>query len=440
MILFKLRSSLEKTLDELRELNKSVVDGEGKVRSFTEEEQARFEALESQAQATRDAIEREEKRSKDEEIVERLGESEERQAPRVQVVRDENEDENGEYRGFKSLGEQLRAVFRAEKGQVDRRLDQVRAAAGHNETVGSEGGFLLQKDFISLLQKEALASSSVASLCSTHPVSSQSNSVSWPVIKETSRADGSRYGGVQGYWLSEAGSLTASQAEFELNELRLEKLGCLAYVTDEMLEDAAFLGSFLQNAYREEIGFKLDTAILEGDGAGKPQGILNHASLVAVAKKSSQTAGTVVADNIAKMWSRLIPSAKRRAVWLANYEVEAQLPLMTIGDQPVYIPAGGLTGQPHATLLGRPVIVVEACEKLGDQGDIVLADMSKYLLAQKGGIQGDVSIHVKFSTGESAFRFFLRVNGQPMIANAVTPYKGTSGQKLSYFVTVAARA
>ena len=48
----------------------------------------------------------------------------------------------------------------------------------------------------------------------------------------------------------------------------------LAAVTDELLADAGALENILSQAFAEEIGFKLDDAIINGDGAGKPLGVL----------------------------------------------------------------------------------------------------------------------------------------------------------------------
>jgi HK97 family phage major capsid protein len=78
---------------------------------------------------------------------------------------------------------------------------------------------------------------------------------------------------------------------------------------------------------------------------------------------------------------------------------------------------------------------------LGDKGDIILADLAGgYILAEKGGISSDMSIHVKFIYDESVFRFVLRVDGQPVRASSVTPFKGGATSTLSHFVTLNERA
>lgn len=109
------------------------------------------------------------------------------------------------------------------------------------------------------------------------------------------------------------------------------------------------------------------------------------------------------------------------------------------GGSAVYIPPGGLSSAPYGTLMGRPVIPIQQCASIGTVGDIIHADFNGYLLATKGGIQTDMSIHVRFIYDESCFRFVYRCDGQPMLASAITPAKGGSSWTQSHFVALATR-
>ena len=110
---------------------------------------------------------------------------------------------------------------------------------------------------------------------------------------------------------------------------------------------------------------------------------------------------------------------------------------LKIGTTPVYVPAGGLSEKPYETLFGRPVIPLEQCSALGEVGDIILADLNQYLLIDKGGINAQSSIHVRFLYDENVFRFIYRVDGQPIWNKPLTPYKGTATQ--SQFEALAKR-
>lgn len=348
-------------------------------------------------------------------------------------------------RPFATLGEQLRAVAAASSPaspQVDRRLFAVKAATGLSENVPSDGGFLVQQDLIAGLLRRAYEGGEFISRCRQFTISANSDRLSLPYLDETSRADGSRAGGVRGYWEDEADDAVASRPKFGRLEIVLNELKALCYATDRVLADAAALQSVIETAFPEELRFKLQDAVIRGDGAGKPLGVLGCPALVSVAKEDGQVDDTVLYENIVKMWARLWAPSRRSAVWFINQDVEPQLYSMSLavgtGGVPVYMPANGLAGQPYGTLFGRPVIAIEHADTVGDQGDILLADASQYAIVTKGGIQAASSIHVNFIYGETVFRFNYRVGGQPLWKSALTPFQSTS--TLSPFITLDARA
>jgi HK97 family phage major capsid protein len=76
--------------------------------------------------------------------------------------------------------------------------------------------------------------------------------------------------------------------------------------------------------------------------------------------------------------------------------------------------------------MGRPVVPVEAASTIGDKGDIALVDWSQYMGLTKGrDIQTDVSMHIYFDQDLTAFRFVLRVAGQPLWGSTITPENGS---------------
>jgi HK97 family phage major capsid protein len=347
---------------------------------------------------------------------------------------------------FKGLGEQLMAVKDLAKGtRRDERLFEVMAQAkalGMSEEIGSEGGFLLQPGFTAEIFRRAYEVGQLAARCKGYPVNPASNSLTINAIDEQSRATGSRYGGMQSYWVAPGVTVTPSMPKFRQIELRLKKLMSLHYATDEELADVSVLESIVGDAATEEIAWMVDEAILTGSGAGMPLGILNSPCLVTVAKETGQVAGSVVTENIAKMWGRSWGRGRANAVWLINQDVEPSLDVMSltvgVGGVPTYFPPGGIADAAYGRLKGRPVLTIENCPTLGAVGDIVLAELDQYLLANKGGVQAASSIHVQFLTDQSVFRFIFRVDGQPAWNTPLTPAKGSN--TLSPFVALAARA
>lgn len=347
---------------------------------------------------------------------------------------------------WRDNGEFLMAVARAGMGHgTDPRLvkgtDEQRST-GLNEGIGAEGGFLVKSDFSTELIKRTYELSVLASRVRKIGVSANANGLSMYGVNETSRATGSRWGGVRGYWLHEGGTKTASMPDFRKIELKLNKLIGLCYATDELMQDAAAMESIIMQAFSEEFAWLIDDSIIRGTGVGQPLGILNSPALVTVAKEAGQPGGTIHYENALNMRSRMWARSRGTANWFINQDTEPQLHTMSlavgVGGVPVYMPAGGASDMPYDKLFTRPVIPIEQASTLGTVGDINLFDLSQYLMIDKGGMQAASSIHVRFVNDEQAFRFVYRCDGQPMWNAPLTPANGTN--TLSPFVTLATRA
>ena len=96
-----------------------------------------------------------------------------------------------------------------------------------------------------------------------------------------------------------------------------------------------------------------------------------------------------------------------------------------------------IANDPYDRMLRMPMLEMEQAATLGDAGDVLLVDPTQYMLADKGGFQGAISIHVRFVNDEVVFRFIYRVDGEPIPASAITPFKGSDTR--SPFVTMEAR-
>ena len=332
--------------------------------------------------------------------------------------------------GFKSMGEFFQCVMRAGMPNeiADQRLFEVRAT-GLSEGIGSEGGFLLPTDFSAQLLRLAHETGLLPPLCLKIPIT-KGNSIDLPTIDQTSRADGSRLGGIQAYWESEAAEKTKSKPKFRSLQLALKKLIGLCWATDELIEDVALLETVIKEGFAEEFGFKLDDAIINGTGAGMPLGVMNSPCLVTASAEVGQPSATIQYENILAMWSRMPGRNRKKAVWCINQDIEPMLYSMGLvlgmGGAPVYLPPTGAAEQPYGSLFGRPVIPLEQCQTLGTAGDIILADFSTYLLGDKGAMQSAQSIHVRFVYDETCFRFVYRVDGQPLWNSTLTPFKGSN--------------
>jgi HK97 family phage major capsid protein len=343
--------------------------------------------------------------------------------------------------GFRSFGDFAVTVRRAaiEPGNLDKRLLNVATTFG-SEGTGADGGFAVPPDFRQAIWQKVMSEENL--LLRSDQLETGSNNLIYPK-DESAPWDSS--GGIQVYWEGEGTQIPQSKPALEMATMRLQKLTGLVPVSEELLEDAPGLESWLLAKAPQKMAAKINTAIVAGNGIGKPLGILNAPSVITVAEEGGQTAATVQYANIVKMWARMYAPCRRNAIWLINQDVEPQLDLMSFDPAgatkiPVYLPGGTIANQPYAMLKGRPVVPLEACSALGTAGDIILVDMTQYMTLKKAGqdIRTDVSMHLYFDQALMAFRFIFRVNGQPWWGKTLA--RQNSANPLSWAVTLADRS
>lgn len=344
--------------------------------------------------------------------------------PAVTITKDEVEQPNA----FKSAGEYFQAVRHAAyyPGDVDRRLMPWKVngegkATGMSEGVPADGGFLVIPEYSTGIIERMYKTGEILSRISKDAVTG--NTMVYNGIDETSRAS-TYYGGILGYWMAEGGTKTASKPKWYQLELKLKKVAALCYATDEQLEDTANLNSWLTRTVPNVLRTMAEDAIYNGNGVGKPLGILNSNCLVTVTR---DTASKILMADIVTMWSRRWAGVDDY-VWLIHQDAAAQLPLLAGTYQNVFMPPGGLSAAPYATLYGKPIIEVEYAQSLNTKGDIMLASLSQYQGITKGDVKSDSSIHVAFTTDETAFRFVYRIDGAPLWNSALTPFHGSNTQ------------
>lgn len=345
---------------------------------------------------------------------------------------------------FKSFSDFLRTGFRApgEFGERYNKAMGILKAANAINTLDSEsaGALVLPEyapDIASILYDNDI-------LSRTNQFTVTGNRMEFPKMQESSRADGSRTGGLLGYWIEEGDLAASSRPTVQSTELKLKKLCVVVYLTQELIDDNGYaLEQWVRQAVQRELQYMLGDAIFNGFGGGRPLGIFNSPVTVSVAAEGGQAASTIVTANVLKMYARRRYGQPVDAyAWYVNQDVEPQLFTMTLGSAgsnlAAYMPPGGLSGKPYATLMGLPVIPTEFNSALGSVGDICLANLSNYITISKGGVQELASQHVEFLREQTAIKFTFRIDGRPLYDAPTTPKYSANPQ--SDFIVLAARA
>lgn len=354
--------------------------------------------------------------------------------------------------GASRFGGMLKLMARNEseyKTRVGRALETLRKAAEAQgitkanavNTLDSESaGLLVLPEFAPEIA-ELVYDNQIMSMCDQYVVSG--NTMRFPRVDVSSRKTNRRNGGIQGQWPEEGDSQPVSRPSFGATELRLHKLVVVVFLSEEMLDDNAYmLEQWVRRAVSSEINFMTGDAIFNGDGVGKPLGFLNSPALVVVPAQGGQSAATVVPQNIENMYSRMrFGQGWEGYRFFINQDTYPQLNLMTVGSggsaAPVFLPAGNMSTAPFGSLKGIPIIPTEFNRTLGQVGDVALANLSRYLMISKAGIQESVSTHVEFLRDQTAFKFTFRIDGRPLYDSPTEPLNGTNTQ--SDFLAIATR-
>ena len=306
--------------------------------------------------------------------------------------------------------------------------------------VPADGGFLIPETLRSDLLQVALEEAVVRPRAQVIPM--ETLRVPIPMIDSTSNVS-SVFGGVICYWTEEAAALVESQASFGRVVLDAKKLTGYAEIPNELLADAPAFTSFFDDVFPKALAWYEDIGFMNGTGTGEPRGFVNCPASVQVTAEVGQPSGTIVWENIVKMYARMLPTALQNAVWIASIDTFPQLATMALsvgtGGSAVWL--GNLqqpgSAVPPVSILGRPVIFTEKTPALGTTGDISFVDLSYYLIGDRQMMQSTSSPHFKFASDKTVFRIIERVDGQPWLQSSITPHNGASA--LSPFVQLASR-
>ena len=306
-------------------------------------------------------------------------------------------------------------------GRFDDRF--VRVSAGVTETVPSVGGFGIPPTMSFSVIDRMIKGSDFMPRCMMFEAKSGSMLV--PAFDDSDRRF-SRFGGMTAEWVAEEGTIPTSKPQFRRVEMNTRGLKSVTPISNEWLANDVASADLVVTAVHETMSDAANGAIIDGDGVGKPLGILNSACAIEVDPEQGQGAGTVLYSNIRHMYSRMSPTSRMHAIWIANNDLVPELldlnrPLGTGGQfETVINENNGMF-----SLLGRPVLFTEHCPAAGERGDLAFVDFRSYGLAIRRNITIDTSPHVYFNTDQLAIRATCYIDGQSLYAKESIPKKGT---------------
>jgi HK97 family phage major capsid protein len=321
----------------------------------------------------------------------------------------------------KSFGDWLLHVARNDAAYLDKVYGTVRTKAALNEASGTGGGYLVPPEFYDGLMRVVAEQTFFRKRAFVQPMASAT--LMFPYLDVTtvqSAGVSPFFGGVQMTWTEEAQTRTETEPQFKMMELKAHELSGYAVSSNVLLQDAGIgLEKFLLTLFGQAVGWFEEYAFLQGNGVGKPLGVLNSPAAITV---NRNTANQVKFVDVATMLSKLLPSSQRRAIWVVHPYVLAQLvQLADSSGRIIWVPNnGGAQDGVPGTLFGLPVITSEKVPALGTKGDCCLIDPQLYVIGDRMQIEIAASEHVNFLKNQMTWRIVERVDGQPWLEKAIT--------------------
>ena len=325
--------------------------------------------------------------------------------------------------------------FRSEETQAHRDMWATVGSDEQSTFANPWGGFLIPEGHSPELLQVGFEPDPTASLTRNIPMSADTISIAARVDKNHSS---SVSGGLEVKWRAEADTVTATRMQFEMIEHKANMIFGTAFATEELLQRSPIsFVALLASGFGDEFGAKLADGRIRGTGVGQFAGVLGSAAKIQVAKEAGQTPDSIVAENLYKMRSR--SWGYRNAVWMVNHDAFPQLAELNqavgTGGQTIWQPS--MREDHPGMILGRPLIVSEFANTVGDADDVMLINWREYLESQFTPMQNASSIHVRFLNHETAFKVWMETAGTPWWRSALTPKNGST---LSPIVTLAERA
>jgi HK97 family phage major capsid protein len=293
---------------------------------------------------------------------------------------------------------------------------------------GTEGGFAVPEQFrpelLQVQPQEAIFEPRATVIPAGDPPDAK---ISMPSLDQTSAKN--IYGGVVMYKIGEATTLTESA--MALKEVNLEPTGIGGYViaSDKLLRNWQASGTLIGNQLRKAlIGFK-DTQFYNGDGVGGPLGVLQSPARVDVTRT---TANQIVDDDIRNMMK--VMKMGGSYVWVASQTILSYLlALADAGSNMLF--HTDYTKPIANTLMGIPLIFFDRSVALGTKGDLILLDLSYYLIKRGSGPFVAASEHVYFTSNRTVIKITDNIDGKPWLT-AKLPLEGSTSNYVSPFVVL----
>lgn len=275
----------------------------------------------------------------------------------------------------------------------------------------SEGGYLVPDEFERTLV-EALEGENIFRKLA-HIINTASGDRKIPVVASKGTAS----------WVDEEGAITESDDAFSQVAIGAYKLGTLIKVSNELLNDSVFnLEQYISKEFARRIGNKEEDAFFNGDGSGKPTGIL-HTTGGAEIGITAASATAITADEIIDLFYSLNAPYRKNAVWVLNDASVKAIRKLKDGNGN-YLWQPSLTAGAPDMLLGRPVFTSSYVPTIAAGAKVIaFGDFKYYWIADRQGRNFKKLSELYATTDQTGFVATQRVDGKLILPEAIKVLK-----------------
>ena len=271
----------------------------------------------------------------------------------------------------------------------------------------SEGGYLVPDEFEKQLIESLEEENIFRKLA--HVIKTSSGDRKIPVVASKGTAS----------WVDEEGLIPESDDSFGQVSIGAYKLGTLIKVSNELLNDSVFnLEAYISKEFGRRCGAKEEDAFFNGDGTGKPTGVL-HATLGAETGVTTADSTKITADEIIDLFYSLKAPYRKRAVWILNDTTVKAIRKLKDGNGN-YLWQPALTADAPDTILGRPVYTSSYVPEIAaGKKTVIFGDLSYYWVADRQGRTFKKLSELYATTDQTGFMATQRVDGKLILREAV---------------------
>ncbi|MCK5607730.1 phage major capsid protein, partial [Candidatus Pacearchaeota archaeon] len=233
------------------------------------------------------------------------------------------------------------------------------------------------------------------------------------------QTDDNEYGGMAGSWIAEGGAKSKTDTQFEQVKIATHEFAMYTQISTRLLARSAIgMENWIATRGRQVCLDAMDKAFINGDGDGKPLGILQTTGIREVKR---QTAGTVDRKDTTNLKYALQPYHRGAGVYVMNDGVLQALENLEDAEGRQLFTASMANG-PFDRLGGFPYINSTRSPLIGVDGDCTFVDLREYYIPMEQDVVIKRSDDFAITNNLATIVIFVAVGGelvQPRVASTL---------------------